>query len=60
MSSLLVGDVCPQISFSMNTGLPVITGCWTVQELELAQSWGLTESALAASTFNAATARWGE
>ena len=45
-----------QMEFSISCGLPVITGGWTVQEVELAQSWGLTETMLAASTFSAARA----
>ena len=44
------------MEFSISSGLPVITGGWTVQEVDLAQSWGLTETQLAASTFSAARA----
>lgn len=48
------------MNFSLNTGLPVITGGWLVQEYELAQSWGLTETHLASATFNAARAAFAE
>ena len=48
------------INFSINTGLPVITGGWTVQEYELVQSWGLNETHLASATFNAARASFAE
>jgi adenosine deaminase len=45
-----------EMEFSISSGLPVITGGWTVQEFDLAQSWGLTETQLASSTFSAARA----
>ena len=48
------------VNFSINTGLPVITGGWIVQEFELVQSWGLNETHLAAATFNAARASFAE
>ena len=48
------------VNFSINTGLPVITGGWTVQEYELVQSWGLNETHLASATFNAARASFAE
>lgn len=44
------------VSYSINTGLPIITGGWTVQEFELVRSWGLTETMLSEATFNAARA----
>ena len=40
--------------FSISCGLPVITGGWTVQETELALSWGLTETHLAQAAFRTA------
>jgi len=41
-------------NYSINSGLPIITGCWLQEELELMHSWGLTETHLAKATFNAA------
>merc|ERR1712203_1337546 len=40
------------VCFSISTGLPVITGGRIVQEFELAQSWGLTETMISEATFN--------
>ena len=44
------------MEWSISSGLPVITGGWTVQEVELLLSWGLTETDLAQATFSAARA----
>lgn len=38
----------------MNTGIPVITGTGLEQEIGLLQSWGLTETHLTKTVFNAA------
>ena len=44
------------LSFSVNTGLPVITGTGLDQEISLLKSWGLTETHLTKAVFNAARA----
>ena len=41
-------------NFSVNSGLPVITGGWLNQEMDLVRSWGLSETHLAKAVFNAA------
>ena len=44
------------MEWSISAGLPVITGGWNVQEVELLQSWGLSETDIAQATFSAARA----
>jgi len=41
-------------NFSVNSGVPVITGGCLSQEMDLVRSWGLTETHLAKAVFNAA------
>ena len=35
--------------FSIGSGYPVLTGGWMVQEVELLQSWGLSEAHIASA-----------
>ena len=44
------------MEWSISAGLPVITGGWNVQEVELLQSWGLSETDIAQAAFSAARA----
>ena len=44
------------MEWSLSSGAPVITGGWTVQEVELLLSWGLQETDIAQATFSAARA----
>ena len=41
------------LEWSLSSGAPVITGGWTVQEVELLLSWGLQETDIAQATFSA-------
>ena len=42
------------VSFSVNTGMPVITGGGLDQEICLLKTWGLTETHLTKAVFNSA------
>ena len=42
------------VNYSINSGLPVMTGGRLSQELELVKSWGLSETHLTKAAFNAA------
>lgn len=68
-SSILTGSQPPSVfrhavvqfaedgaNFSINTDDPSVTGTWTEQEYELVRSWGLNETHLVRSNFNAVKA----